>query len=87
MAELDALTVATKRYIRETPELIDMVFQSGPLAAYAKQNLREDFDGGRLIGENFWYNGMIGGFYLKGKEFDITEPQIEQELQFNMKFN
>jgi type II secretory pathway pseudopilin PulG len=29
---------------------------------------------------------MIGGFYLKGKEFDITEPQIEQELQFNMKF-
>lgn len=53
MAELDALTVATKRFIRETPELIDMVFQGGPLAAYAKQSLREDFDGGRFIGENF----------------------------------
>ncbi len=53
MAELDALTVSTKRYIRKTPELIDMVFQSGPLAAYAKQNTREDFDGGRLIEENF----------------------------------
>lgn len=86
MAELDALTVATKRFIRETPELVDMVFQGGPLAAYAKQNLREDFDGGRLIGENFVYNGMIGGFYPKGKEFDITEPQVEQEAQFQMRF-
>lgn len=86
MAELDALTVATKRYIRETPDLIDNVFQAGPLAAFAKQNLREDFDGGRLIEENFWYGGMVGGFYLKGKEFDITEPQIEQGAQFGMKF-
>lgn len=86
MAELDALTVATKRFIRKTPDLIDNAFNGGPLAAYAKQNLREDFDGGRLIGENFIYNGMIGGPYLKGKEFDITEPQVEQECQFNMKF-
>ena len=86
MAELDALTVATKRFIRQTPELVDMVFNAGPLAAYAKQNLREEFDGGRLIGENFLYGGMIGGFYTKGKEFDITEPQVEQEAQFNMRF-
>lgn len=86
MAELDALTVATKRYIRKTPELIDNVFQAGPLAAYAKLNVREDFDGGRLIGENFIYNGMVGGFYAKGKEFDITEPQVEQECQFNIRF-
>lgn len=53
MAELDALTVATKRFIRQTPELVDNIFNGGPLVAYAKQNLREDFDGGRLIGENF----------------------------------
>lgn len=31
------------------------------------------------------YNGLIGGFFLKGKEFNISEPQVEQELQFNMK--
>src|SRR3990167_1158188 len=86
MAELDALTVATKRFICKTPDLIDNVFQSGPLAAYAKQNLREDFDGGRLIVENFQYQGMTGGFYLKGKEFNIAESQIEQECQFAMKF-
>ena len=53
MAELDQLTVSTKRYIRKTPKLIDMVFQRDGLAAYAKLNTREDFDGGRLIGENF----------------------------------
>lgn len=86
MAELDALTVATRRYIRQTPELVDMVFNGGPLAAYARQNLREDFPGGSRIDEGFLYNGMVGGFYLKGKEFDITEPQVEQDCQFNIKF-
>lgn len=53
MAELNPIDVATRRYIRETPKLIDGVFQQGPTIAYAKQNLREDFPGGRLIGENF----------------------------------
>lgn len=85
MAELDQITVATKRYVRATPKLIDGVFQQGPLIAYSKQNLREDFTGGRLIGENFNYNGLIGGFFLQGKEFNISEPQVEQELQFNIK--
>jgi hypothetical protein len=28
----------------------------------------------------------VGGSYLKGKEFDITEKQVEQAMQFNMKF-
>lgn len=86
MPDLNQIDVATKRYIRETPKLVDMIFQQGVLAAFAKANVREDYEGGRLIGENFWYNGLIGGFYNKGKEFDITEPQVEQQLQFNPKF-
>ena len=86
MAELNQIDVATKRYIRNTPKLIDMVFQEGPLIAYAKQNVREDYDGGRFIGENFFYNGLVGGPYLKGKSFDISQPQVEQQLQFNVKF-
>ena len=86
MAELDQITVATKRYIRETPKLIDNVFQNDPLLSYAKLNVREDFDGGRLIGENFYYNGLVGGSYQKGKTFDISQPQVEQECQFNIKF-
>jgi hypothetical protein len=84
--ELDQITVATHRYIRETPKLVDMIFQEGPLVAYAKVNVREDYDGGRLIGENFYYNGLIGGPFMKGKNFDITQPQIEQQLQFLPKF-
>ncbi len=86
MAELNQIDVSTKRYIRNTPKLIDFVFQEGPVVAYAKQNVREDYDGGRYIGENFFYNGLIGGPYQKGKNFDITQPQIEQQLQFNVKF-
>lgn len=86
MAELNQIDVSTKRYIRNTPKLVDMIFQQGVLAAYAKQNVREDYDGGRFIQENFWYGGLIGGSYNKGKEFDITEPQVEQGLQFLPKF-
>ncbi|HZM78494.1 MAG TPA: phage major capsid protein [Candidatus Limnocylindrales bacterium] len=86
MAELNQIEVATKRFIRNTPKLVDMVFQEGPLVAYAKQNVRTDYDGGRYIGENFYYNGLIGGAYAKGKTFDITQPQVEQQLQFDPKF-
>jgi hypothetical protein len=87
LAELSAIDAATKRYIRETPKLVDMVFQEAALAALAKQTVREDFDGGRFIGENFYYAGLIGGPYAKGQDFDISEPQIEQQLQFNIKFS
>ena len=53
MADLDQLNVATKRYIRENPALLDNFFNADPFAAYLKLNCREDFSGGRLIGENF----------------------------------
>mgnify|MGYP003335533003 CR=1 FL=1 len=86
MAELSAIDAATKRYIRETPKLVDMVFQEAAAIRLAKEAVREDFPGGRLIGENFYYAGLIGGPYAKGQDFDISEPQIEQELQFNIKF-
>lgn len=86
MAELDQITVATHRYIRKTPKLIDFWSQNDPLLAYLRLNVREDYDGGRYIAENFTYATMIGGSYLKGKEFNITEKQVEQQLQFTPKF-
>lgn len=86
MAELDQLNVATERYIRDTPALVDNVFQADPLLAYLKLNVREDFPGGTLIQEGFFYDGLVGGPYAKGKDFDITEKQVEQAMQFNMKF-
>jgi hypothetical protein len=86
VAELDQLNVSTRRFIRDTPKLVDDVFQADPLLAYLKLNVREDFEGGSLIQENFYYDGLIGGSYQKGKEFDITEKQVEQGAQFQMKF-
>ena len=53
MAELNAIDVATKRYIRETPKLVDMVFQRAAGVALIKSALRTDYTGGRFIGENF----------------------------------
>lgn len=87
MAELDALTVSTRRLIREDPSLIDATFQSDPLLAYQRQNVRADYDGGYIINEPFIYQGLVGGAYLKGKEFDITERQVEQSNQFYLKYN
>lgn len=86
MAELDALTASTRRLIREDPSLIDAVFQADPTLAYARQTLRKDFNGGYRIDEPMIYDGMVGGAYAKGKEFDITEKQIEQNNQFFLKF-
>src|SRR3990167_1664237 len=82
MAELNAIDVATKRYIRETPKLVDMVFQRAAGVALIKSALRTDYTGGRYIAENFCYDGLTGGSYAQGKDFDISEPQIEQQLQF-----
>ena len=85
MAELDQINVATQRYIRKTPALVDNIFQADPLLAYMKLNVNQDFTGGTLIQEGFVYDGLTGGAYLKGKEFDISERQVEQAMQFTMR--
>ncbi len=86
MAELDQLNVSTRRYIRDNPALVDNWSQNDPLIAYAKLNLKENYSGGTLIQEGFTYDNLIGSSYLKGAEFDITEKQVEQACQFQMKF-
>lgn len=53
--------------------------------AYLKLNLKDDFEGGSLIQEGFIYDGLIGGPYAKGAEFNITEKQVEQAYQLNLK--
>jgi hypothetical protein len=86
VAELDQLNVSTRRFIRDTPALVDYWSQNDPLLAYLKLNTRINYTGGSLIGENFSYRGMIGGSYAKGKEFNISEVQVEQQAQFQMRF-
>ncbi len=86
MAELNQIDVATKRFLRKSPDLIDMWSQQGPLVAFLKKNVQENYDGGRAIFENFTYKPMIGGAYAQGKEFNTDMIQVEQALQFNVKF-
>lgn len=86
MAELDQINLSTRRYIRDTPKLVDDFFQNDPLLAYLKLNLRMEWTGGSLIQENFIYRNAIGGAYQKGKTFDGSERQQEQGFQLIPKF-
>lgn len=87
MAELDQITVSTKRFIaRARRKLVDNIFNVSPFMAYMKANLKEDFTGGRLIQENFLYDTLNGGPYAPGGTFNITQKPIEQAGQFVPKF-
>ena len=86
MADLDQLNVSTRRYIRDNPALVDNWSQNDPLIAYAKLNLKEIYASGTLIQEGFSFSNLIGSSYLKGKQFNIVEKQVEQACQFNVKF-
>src|SRR5690349_17531570 len=81
---LDQIYVTTRRYIRETPQLVDGIFNQDPLNYFLRENLREDFTGGSSINEDFIYAPMIGGGYAKGKTFNTAQRQTEQQLRFNM---
>ncbi len=69
------------------PQVVDNIFNQDPLNYYLRETLNESFTGGSLIQEDFLYQGMIGAPYLKGKNFNIAQRQIEQGLQFNLKFS
>jgi hypothetical protein len=77
--------VTTRRYIRTNPALVDDIYNQDPLNYFLRQNLREDFTGGSTINEDFLYASMIGGSYLKGKNFNIAQRQTEQQLRFDVK--
>lgn len=83
---LDQINVTTRRYIRTSPGLVDNIYNQDPLNYFLRQNLREDFTGGSTINEDFLYASMIGGGYLKGKNFNVSQRQTEQQLRFDVKF-
>lgn len=83
---LDQINVTTRRYIRTNPGLVDNIFNQDPLNYFMRQSLREDFTGGSTINEDFLYASLIGGGYAKGKSFNITQRQTEQQLRFDLKF-
>lgn len=83
---LDQINVTTRRYIQTTPALIDNVYNQDPLNYYLRDTLKDSFTGGSTINEDFIYNSMIGGGYSKGKQFNITQRQTEQQLRFDLKY-
>lgn len=82
----DQINVTTRRYIRTNPALVDDIYNQDPLNYFMRQNLREDFTGGSTINEDFLYAPMIGGGYLKGKNFNTAQRQTEQQLRFDIKY-
>jgi hypothetical protein len=80
------INVTTRRYIRSNPALVDNIYNQDALNYFLRQNLREDFTGGSTINEDFLYGAMIGGPYLKGKQFNVAQKQTEQQLRFDLKY-
>ena len=83
---LNQLNVSTKRFVRENPKLVDNVFQMGTGMRILQRNCMTKFTGGRLIQENFWYASLPGGPTSPTAELNTTQPQVEQAMQFGMKY-
>ncbi len=79
---LNQLTASTRRFVRDNPKLVDNVFQQGTGMRILQKACKEPFTGGRIIADNFWYGVLPGGPSSMGQEFNITEPQVEQQKQF-----
>jgi len=50
---LNQLTASTRRFVRETPKLVDDVFQQGTGMRILQKSCKEPFTGGRIIADNF----------------------------------
>lgn len=83
---LDQINVTTRRYIETTPSLVDNIYNQDALNFFLRKNLKDEFSGGSSINEDFIYQSMIGGAYNKGKTFNTTQRQTEQQLRFDIKF-
>jgi hypothetical protein len=87
MAELNQINVATKRFIAQNrKQLADNIFNASSTMAFFKDNLKEDYTGGRFIQETFLYDVLPGGAYAKGDTFNITQKQFMQAGQFLPKY-
>ena len=81
------LTVTTRRYIDNNPELRDLVFQHDPTMSMIGENCHEEIGGGLNWNDNIEYDVQDGGPYSKGQDLPADQRQIEQALQFQPKFN
>ena len=83
----DQLTVTTRRYIDQNPNLRDLVFNEDPTMSMIGENCHEEVSGGLNWNDNIEYDVQDGGPYSKGQDLPADQRQIEQALQFLPKFN
>lgn len=81
------LTVTTRRYIDNSPQLRDMVFNEDPTMSMVGENCHDEIGGGLNWNANIEFDVQDGGPYAKGQDLPADQRQIEQALQFNPKFN
>jgi hypothetical protein len=81
------LTVTTRRYIDENPELRDLVFNHDPAMSLIGEDCHQEIGGGLNWNDNIEYDVQDGGPYSKGQDLPADQRQIEQALQFLPKFN
>lgn len=87
MAELDLITLSTRRFIKNARnKILDNIYQNDPVFAYMRDTLKIDFTGGRLIQENFLYDVPNGAPYAKGQSFNISQKLTKQAIQVVPKF-
>lgn len=87
MAELDLITLSTRRFIKNAKnKILDNIYQNDPVFAYSRDTLKIDFTGGRLIQENFLYDVPVGGPYSPGASFNITQKLTKQAVQLVPRF-
>lgn len=87
MAELDLITLSTRRFIKNARnKILDNIYQNDPVFAYMRDTLKIDFTGGRLIQENFLYDVPNGGPYDRGQSFNITQKLTKQAMSVVPKF-
>ena len=81
------LTVTTRRYIDENPELRDLVFNHDPTMSMIGEQCHEEVGAGLNWNDNVEYDVQDGGPYSIGQDLPADQRQIEQALQFLPKFN
>jgi hypothetical protein len=82
----DQITVTTRRYIDEQPKLRDLVFNKDPFMSFLDENCIDEVSGGSSWNDNIGYDVQDGGSYAKGQDLPADQRQIEQQLQFQPKY-
>lgn len=81
------LTVTTRRYIDNNPQLRDLVFNHDPAMGLTADECHVEIGGGLNWNWNIEYDVQDGGPYSKGQDLPADQRQIEQALQFQPKLN